>query len=164
MSVMIRSAYGPKSREVFASDKPTRTKASHAAECDVNNIIKRYPNPALIPPLSTAIARYMDTVGVSDYQASLNAVMAAEQSFMALPSAIRRLCDNDPARFLVFVQDPKNRDVLVEHGLITPKEAFERAQHSDEVTQPEVPTEAPKGPKNGRTAARTQQLDLEDPK
>ena len=47
----------------------------------------------------------------------MNMVIAARESFMELPSAIRKRFDHDAGKFLEFVTNPDNADDLVEMGL-----------------------------------------------
>ena len=48
--------------------------------------------------------------------------------FEALPSVLRKRFDNDPAKFLDFVQDSNNSKELVEMGLAVSKEDIKAAQ------------------------------------
>lgn len=94
-----------------------RTEQTHRAECDINNILRRYEQTGLITHVNETVAQYGDFSEVSDYQTSLNRVMKAQESFMALPSDIRKYFDNDPAKFLDFVGDPANKEAMYELGL-----------------------------------------------
>ena len=57
-------------------------------ECDINTIVERFgvTGSYLSAPVSP---QYGDFSGVSDYHSAINAVRAAEESFMALPAKLR---------------------------------------------------------------------------
>ena len=99
--------------------KPSKAKQSFKAECNVNNIMKKYEKYGIIEHVNNHQAAYGDFSDVSDYQTSLNAVMAANDAFMELPAAIRKQFDNNPATFVAFVEDPNNQEKLIEMGLAT---------------------------------------------
>lgn len=97
----------------------TITQQSMAAECDINNILDQWERNGVLPThVNAAVGQYLDIGEVPDYQASLNTVMAAQESFMLLPSKIRAMFDNDPGVFYDYVSDPANADKLSELGLV----------------------------------------------
>lgn len=91
-------------------------------ECDINNILRQFNITGLLPesPLSP---RYGDFTGIGDYQSALNAVIAAEDGFMALPADIRSRFANDPAMLIDFLADEGNRAEAEKLGLVVPKTA-----------------------------------------
>ncbi|MCL4147298.1 UNVERIFIED_CONTAM: hypothetical protein GTU68_015673 [Idotea baltica] len=68
-------------------------------------------------PESSVNLQYGDFSNLPDYQTAFNAVLDANASFNALPSAVRARFNNDPAQFVEFASDPSNSDVLVDLGL-----------------------------------------------
>jgi phage internal scaffolding protein len=82
-----------------------------------------------------------------DYQDAMNTVAAANSMFEGLPSAIRNQFDNDPAKFINFVDDEANADKLVEMGLVKPKvstpvdEGSEEPVEAVKTAETEVKTE-----------------------
>jgi phage internal scaffolding protein len=86
-------------------------------ECDINVIVERFGVTGQLPqaPLEPT---YGDFSGVSDYHSALNAIKAAEASFMSLPAKIRAKFDHDPNALLEFLQNETNRDEAIELGLI----------------------------------------------
>lgn len=98
----------------------SRTKPSFADECDVNKIMDRYKRTGQLPALVKGDPVYGDFSEVTDYLTSLERVRVAEEAFLALPAAVRKECDNNPAVFLERVKDPTwARD----HKLALPPEA-----------------------------------------
>lgn len=99
------------------------TKQEFSAECDINNVMKRYQKSGVIEHRSSYEGRYGDFLDAPDYQTAANAIIAADEMFASLPSTVRREFDNDPVRFLEFVHDPKNEDRIYEMGLAVRKPA-----------------------------------------
>jgi len=89
-------------------------------ECDINNILRQFNVTGLLPesPLSP---RYGDFTGIGDYHTALNAVIAAEDGFMALPADLRSKFQNDPANLIDFLADESNRAEAEKLGLVAPK-------------------------------------------
>lgn len=113
------SAYSPKLKvDLDFTDQISLTKQSFAKECDINTIMLKYQKTGLIDHLNKYEGRYGDFTNVSDYQTSLNAVMAAQDEFLSLPSSLRARFENDPAQFLQFVHDENNREEAIQLGLI----------------------------------------------
>lgn len=113
------SAYSPKLKvDLDFTDEISMTKQSFAKECDINSIMAKYQKTGLIDHVNKYEGRYGDFTNVSDYQTSLNAVMAAQDEFLSLPSSLRARFANDPAQFLHFVHDENNREEAINLGLI----------------------------------------------
>jgi len=89
-------------------------------ETDINNILRQFNITGLLPqsPLSP---RYGDFTGIGDYQSALNAVIAAEDGFMALPADLRTRFNNDPAQLIDFLSNDENRAEAEKLGLVDPK-------------------------------------------
>ena len=97
--------------------KPSRTQQHFRAECDINTILERFNITGQLPSGSVQ-PQYGDFSGITDYQSALNAVMAAQDSFLELPAKVRARFDNDPALFVDFASDEANRDELKAMGLL----------------------------------------------
>jgi len=100
---------------VFTS--PSRTKQSFRDECDINNILRQFNVTGQLP-VGSVQPQYGDFSGITDYQSALNAVMAAQDSFLQLPAKVRAKFDNDPALFVEFASDEANRDEMKALGLL----------------------------------------------
>lgn len=96
--------------------KESMTKQSHKAECDINNIMKRYQKTGVLSHVNEVQPVYGDVPAI-EYREALEAVMKAEEMFNSMPGSLRREFDNDPAQFLDFVQNEKNLDRMYELGL-----------------------------------------------
>lgn len=100
---------------VFTS--PSRTKQSFRDECDINNILRQFNVTGQLP-VGSVQPQYGDFSGITDYQSALNAVMAAQDSFLALPAKVRAKFDNDPALFVDWASDEANKDEMKALGLL----------------------------------------------
>jgi len=97
----------------------TLTQQHLADETNINYILEQFNVTGLLPT-SPVSPRYGDFSGVTDYHSALNAVMAAEDEFDALPAQIRARFDNEPSNLIDFLSDEKNRDEAVKLGLVNP--------------------------------------------
>jgi phage internal scaffolding protein len=101
----------------FVFTRPTRTKQSFRDECDINHILRQFNVTGQLP-VGSVQPQYGDFSGITDYQSALNAVMAAQDSFLQLPAKVRAKFDNDPALFVEFASDEANRDEMKALGLL----------------------------------------------
>jgi len=104
-------------RSKFVFTRPSRTQQSFRDECDINNILRKFNITGQLPAGSVQ-PQYGDFSGITDYQSALNAVMAAQDSFLALPAKVRSRFDNDPALFVDWVSDEANKDEMKALGLL----------------------------------------------
>lgn len=100
--------------------EPTLAQQHSADECDINFIVERFGVTGQLPPQTGPMPTYGDFTGIGDYRDALEAVMRADEAFMALPANIRERFDNDPALFVDFCSDPDNRSEAIDLGLIPP--------------------------------------------
>lgn len=112
---------------VDCSKWPSRTKQSFKESCDINNIIKSIDTGGLFRHLNEKMPEYSDLVHddhigtmSNDLQTALELVQRANESFAELPAVLRKRFDNDPRKFLAFVDDPANQAELVKLGLANP--------------------------------------------
>lgn len=83
-----------------------RTKQEFAAECDINNIVKRCIKLGHIPPPNSK-ALFGEFDKVPTFEQAAQVVAKAHQQFDALPADIRDHFANDPRRFLKYMEDLK---------------------------------------------------------
>lgn len=89
-------------------------------ECDINEIVRRFGLTGEMPE-NVRLPVSGDFTGIVDFQTALNAVVEAQESFMALPAEVRARFANDPQRLMEFLADEKNRDEAVKLKLVNPK-------------------------------------------
>lgn len=90
-------------------------------ECDINTIMERFGQTGQLPDVR--MPQYGDFTGVQDYHSAMNAVVEAQESFMALPAHVRARFDNDPGQFVDFClaeDTPEHRAEAVRLGLVSP--------------------------------------------
>jgi len=113
-----QTSYSPKvsASLTFAEDSPY-TKQSFKDECDINILMSRYLSTGELPVLNQAAPQYLDVTG-HDYQEAMQFVAGAKTLFNELPASLRNRFDNDPALFLDFCSDSRNRVEMAQMGLL----------------------------------------------
>lgn len=126
-------------RVIYHFDDPSLTRQEFKDECDLGKILERFSKtPDGLEALQNAQgfvqSRFEDVSEVYDFRTALEQVKRADEAFMRLPPVIRTRFENDPARFLDFVDDPNNLAELRQMGLAKPEVP------KAEVKKPETPT------------------------
>lgn len=100
--------------------EPTMTIQSEKDNCDINVIMNRYATCGTPLPYRTDGVQpvYADVSELGDYMENFQRCKQAEEMFNALPSALRKELDNNPANLIPFIQDKKNESRCIEYGLI----------------------------------------------
>lgn len=120
----MHSAYYPDRLSVDFDDAggPSLTRQEFAAECDINNIMKKYEATGIMPTLDGRIPTYWDaSLMPENLQDAMNAMDYADELFMQLPAKIRREFNDDPVEFVDFATKTENRPKLQEWGLTEPE-------------------------------------------
>ena len=107
------------SQRLFRKEFPgeSLTKQMHKDECDVNQILRKFEKTGIVAHRNKFEGRYEDVSQGLDLQAALQVITEAQEMFMELPATVRREFENDPGKFLAFVQDPENAERMYELGL-----------------------------------------------
>jgi phage internal scaffolding protein len=98
-------------------EEPTRAQQHHKDECDINVILERFGKTGQVP-VNAISGNYGDFSGVHDYHTAMNALIAAESEFGALPAQIRNRFANDPANLVQVLDNPDNRAEAEKLGLV----------------------------------------------
>lgn len=114
------------------------TKQADRSLTDVNGIMERWKKFGAVQQPNLGRAMYGDFSQVGSYHEALDQVAQGEEAFLALPSHIRRYCDNDLGVFLELVHDPNRVGELEELGLID-------RQKPASAVPAETPTPPPEG-------------------
>lgn len=122
--------------------EPTMTIQSEKDNCDINVIMNRYATCGTPLPYRTDGVQpvYADVSELGDYMENYQRCKQAEEMFNALPSALRKELDNNPANLIPFIQNEKNKERCYEYGLLN-KPAVEAPQTT--VIAPSVPDSVP---------------------
>lgn len=99
---------------------PSRTKQEFAEEVDINTIVRRF---GLTGELPVGVPQVMqgDFTTVMDFRGAMDMIVKAREMFDAMPAEVRAEFSNDPAEFLAFTSDEKNRARAMELGLVRPE-------------------------------------------
>lgn len=92
------------------------TKQSQKDDCDINLIMARYVKTGVLDHQRAHGGEY-GYASADTFNESMQIVAKGKTMFEELPSQIRTKFENDPAKFLDFVQDNKNIDEMAEMGL-----------------------------------------------
>lgn len=144
-----RSAYSRKpSLSVFFPENSPHTRQEFKEECDINTIMSQYMTSGEIFHINEAAPQYLDCTGF-DFRTQMDFVAGAYSMFEELPSSIRLRFDNDPAEFLDFCSQEKNRPEMAQMGLLS-DEAVARMStpRVDSPSPSTASTEAPSSSSN----------------
>lgn len=126
------------------------TKQEFKDECDINVLMRHYQQTGLAPPVAAGMANYGDFSQDIDFLAAQRVVVRAREQFEALPSGIRDRFNNDPARFLAFINDKANLDEAAKLGLLSAEAMAKRnadaAAESARIAALEAAGKGPGGP------------------
>jgi len=103
-------------RVALVCSDPSLAVQSQKDEADINNIVRNFGITGRVPA-AVRLPEYGDFTGVSDYRSAIEAVRAAEDAFLAVPSNIRAKFNHDPGAWATFCVDPNNLPQLREWGL-----------------------------------------------
>ena len=152
--ILIRSAYGEK-QKVTLTTLDARTEQCHRDECDINKIIAKYDRTGVLNHVNDFEARYEDLTGL-DYQTMLNTVANANSMFEGLPSEIRNQFDNEPQKFISFMDDENNNEQMYEMGLKQRPISEQIGSESDPISngneQPQSGENAPQAKEASKTS------------
>lgn len=95
------------------------TEQQHKAASDIHTIMAKYENGQIIDNFNKKPGFYADLPSGLDFQTAQNLIAQAKSTFEEIPSKIRAEFGNDPAQFLDFIQDPKNRSKIESYGFTT---------------------------------------------
>lgn len=95
-----------------------------AEECDINTIVKRFGLTGELPS-DVRAPTYGDFVGIVDFHSAMNAIARANEAFDEMPAEVRARFQNNPAEFVAFCSDEKNRAEAEKLGLVFAKKVEE---------------------------------------
>lgn len=94
----------------------TVTQQAGKDACDINQIMARFVKTGVMDHVREHGPEY-GFASSDTFNDSMQIVAKANSMFEDLPSQIRTKFENDPAKFLDFVQDEKNQEEMQEMGL-----------------------------------------------
>lgn len=108
--------YGKKRKVTVGPFNDGKTKQAFKDDTDINRIVARYQKTGIM----SFVAEHKLEYGFAtsrDFRESMEIVAQANSMFEDLPSSLRKRFENDPSKFLDYVQDEKNLDEMYELGL-----------------------------------------------
>lgn len=98
---------------------PSLTVQDQKDEVDINTIVERFKITGL-PPEDVRAPTSGDFTDVVDFRGAMDAIVSARESFQRMLGPVRERFGNDPARFVDFCSDPRNRAEMLKLGLLDP--------------------------------------------
>lgn len=126
---------------INCKDNPeeVRVEQNHEPTTNINMIVKNH-GLDLIQKTANVQQLTFDDVTTNDFQEAMMLMMRGKETFMSLPSDVRKEFDHDPAKYLDYVHNPENHDAMIERGWIkSPPSPPEPTQVV--VMNPETPPE-----------------------
>ncbi len=108
---------GNRKRVAIRFTENSETDQSFKDECNVNIIIAKFRKTGQITHLAKSQGTYADVSEIPDLLGAYEQVRLAEQAFATVPAELRKKLDNDPQKFIEFLNDPKNNEEAVKYGL-----------------------------------------------
>lgn len=137
-----RTAYTARDEENvgIVNNQPSMTQQHFKQESDVNYIVAQYVKTGVMENVSGESPVYGDISAFDtnfDLRRAYEAVGAAEEGFMKLPSEIRKKLDNDPSLLVSWLSDEANKAEAVKYGLFNPP-----AEEPKQASEPSAPPPA----------------------
>lgn len=95
---------------------PVKTVQYFKDELDINKIVANMMK-GKEPPMYQGELFYGDVSDFSNLQEAFIKTQEARDLFMQYPADLREKFENDPVKFVEFLEDPKNLDSAIEMGL-----------------------------------------------
>lgn len=133
----------------FPLESPV-TRQEFKQECDINYILSQYELGYEITHINEAAPQYLDC-SADTFREHMDYVAGAFSMFEELPAKLRARFGNDPAEFLDFCSQEKNRPEMAELGLLSAEANTAYFQSRDEV--PQRPASPPAAPPSNDQAA-----------
>lgn len=127
-------------------------------EVDINNIVATFTRTGQLPQHAMPPLQQDFSERVFSFQDAMDLVVAARESFQAMPAEVRARFQNDPGQFVDFCSKEENRDEMRKLGLWNDQAV---ARHAQE--QAEAQTLIQEG-KAARAAKTAQEGPKGDPK
>lgn len=119
--------------------QPSLAQQHFRDESDVNYIVNRYLQTGVMENVSSNPPVYGDISTFDadfDLRRAYEAVGAAEDGFMQLPSDIRKKLDNDPSKLVLWLSDESNRADAIKYGLFNAPEPAPKPEQAEPTPAP----------------------------
>lgn len=103
-------------RVSIANHEPSLTQQSDQKQTDIHYIMKKFERTGVLDHNTKHEGTYGDHGSMPDYVAAHQMIADAKTMFETVPATIRAKHDNDPAKFLDWINNEKNREEILESG------------------------------------------------
>lgn len=93
------------------------TEQHHLEQCSIQHIMARYRKTGLIDHVNNYAGTYGDFANAPTFQEAQNIIADARTMFETVPATIRAEFDNDPTKYIEFMQNPENKQQIEDMGL-----------------------------------------------
>lgn len=90
-------------------------------EANINTIVRRFGITGQLPQ-DLQMPQSGDFTNVPDFHTAMNLIRTTQTEFLKVPPEVRARFGNDPAAFMAFIEDDRNRDEAARLGLLKPSD------------------------------------------
>lgn len=99
----------------LSSENP-KTEQHHRDHVSTQFIMNKAAKTGMMQHVRQEAPTYSELPPRMHYQDAMNLIAAARSTFESIPAITREKFDNDPAQFLDFINNPENREQMLEMG------------------------------------------------
>lgn len=104
-------------RVIMENFGQSKTKQQFLKSSNINTIIAKYKKTGMLPLVNQSPI-FDDFSKSADLQTAFNTAIKAQAQFEMLPSELRKKLDNDPVKFMMYMEDKKNEEEWIKYGLV----------------------------------------------
>jgi len=122
------------------------TEQHHRDTVNIHSILKRFEITGIMDHVNQYEGQYVEMLDPPDYHEAQNKIAMIDDMFMTLPASLRREFENDPGKFVEYMNNPDNYEDIIEKGLNAShlSVAPDRDRYNDPVPQGTEPDTAPR--------------------
>ena len=137
-------------RHARRMDGENKISVEDARASNSNVLMAQYIRSGTLPRVPEKNPLYGNFTAPADLASQLEAVATAQDTFSQLPASVRDASGYDMVRFLEMVEDPQQRALLQEAGLVIPDHPeYEPPSPSSDSSLPSSPDEEAPPPDDG---------------
>ncbi len=110
--------YSKKSNHLggVSNSEPSMTQQSDQKQSDIHYIMKKFERTGVLEHNKQYEGTYADFASMPDFTKAHQMIADAKTMFETIPAKIREKHNNDPAQFLDWINNEKNREEILEAG------------------------------------------------
>jgi len=93
------------------------TEQHHGETVKIHNILRQYQNTGFVSHTSKHEPMYADMVDAPNFYEAQCILAQTSSMFQEVPAKLRKQFDNDPGKYLEFIQNPENKAEMEELGI-----------------------------------------------